>query len=123
MLKKTHTESVSGYLRHNGVSRDDVLHLLGPRVHKAEPSAPQRNERTVFDFEFVTVGVDLFSHLQHCERWECIMSATARAKYLFLMAGTFRKHTLSVTLRQVADVVLVEILVEGRSQQLLGQIR
>lgn len=58
---------VSGYSRHDGVSRDDVLHLLGPRVHKAEPSAPQRNERTVFDFEFVTVGVDLFSHLQNCE--------------------------------------------------------
>lgn len=64
--RQVKTERVSGYLRHDGVRRDDVLHLLGPRVHKAEPPAPQRDERTVFDFEFVTVGVDLFSHLQNC---------------------------------------------------------
>lgn len=30
--------------------------------------------------------------------------------------------TLSVALCQVADVVLVEILIEGGSQQLLGQV-
>ncbi len=55
-----------GYLRHNSVGGDDVLNLLGPGVHEAEPSAPQRDEGAVFDFEFVTVGVDLLSHLQHC---------------------------------------------------------
>lgn len=80
--KKPHTHRVSGYSRYNSVGRDDVLHLLGPRVHKAEPSAPQRDERTVFDFEFVTVGVDLFSHLQHCEYWKCLLSATAQTKRL-----------------------------------------
>lgn len=54
------------YSRDDGVGGDDVLHLLGPGVHEAEPSAPQRDEGTVFDLEFVTVGVDLLSHLQHC---------------------------------------------------------
>lgn len=57
---------VPGYSRDDGVGGDDVLHLLGPGVHEAEPSAPQRDEGTVFDLEFVTVGVDLLSHLQHC---------------------------------------------------------
>lgn len=56
---------VPGYSRDDGVGGDDVLHLLGPGVHEAEPSAPQRDEGTVFDLEFVTVGVDLLSHLQH----------------------------------------------------------
>lgn len=57
---------VFGYLRDNRVGGDDVLHLLGPGVHETEPSAPQRDEGAVFDLEFVTVGVDLLSHLQHC---------------------------------------------------------
>lgn len=58
--------AVLGHLRHNGVGGDDVLHLLGPGVHEAEPSASQCDERAIFDLEFVTVGVDLLSHLQHC---------------------------------------------------------
>lgn len=58
--------AVHGYLRHNGVGGDNVFHLLGPGVHEAEPSASQRDERAIFDLEFVTVGVDLLSHLQHC---------------------------------------------------------
>lgn len=53
-------------LRDDGVGGDDVLHLLGPGVHEAEPPAPQRDEGAVFDLEFVTVGVDLLPHLQHC---------------------------------------------------------
>lgn len=56
---------VLGYLRDNGVGGNDVLHLLGPGVHETEPSTPQCDEGAVFDFEFVTVGVDLLSHLQH----------------------------------------------------------
>lgn len=56
------------YLRDNSVGGDDVLHLLGPGVHEAEPPAPQRDEGAIFDLEFVTVGVDLLSHLQHCGR-------------------------------------------------------
>lgn len=57
---------VLGHLRDDCVGGDDVLHLLGPGVHEAEPSAPQRDEGAVFDLELVTVGVDLLSHLQHC---------------------------------------------------------
>lgn len=56
------------YLRHHGVGGHDVLHLLGPGVHEAEPATPQSDERTVFDLELVTVGVDLLSHLQHWSR-------------------------------------------------------
>ena len=56
------------YLRHNSVGGDNVLHLLGPGVHEAEPSAPQCYEGAIFDLEFVTVGVDLLSHLQHYEQ-------------------------------------------------------
>ena len=52
--------------RDDGVGGDDVLHLLGPGVHEAEPATPQRDERAVFDLELVTVGVDLLPHLQHC---------------------------------------------------------
>lgn len=58
--------SLCVYLRHYSVGGDDVLHLLGPGVHEAEPSAPQGDERAVFNLEFVTVGVDFLSHLQHC---------------------------------------------------------
>ena len=58
---------MSWYLRHDGVGGDDVLHLLGPGVHEAEPPAPQRDEGAILDLELVTVGVDLLSHLQHWE--------------------------------------------------------
>ena len=37
-------------------------------------------------------------------------------------AGLRTEATLSVALGEVGDVVLVEILVEGRPQQLLGQV-
>lgn len=57
---------VVGYSRDDCVGGDYILHLLGPGVHETEPSASQRDKGTVFDLEFVTVGVDLLSHLQHC---------------------------------------------------------
>lgn len=111
--------SGSRHLRNNGVGGDDVLHLLGPGVHEAEPSAPQRDEGAVFDFELVTVGVDLLPHLQHCGQAErgalqrgCSSAVSSCSKTL----------TLSVTLGQVVDVVLVEVLVEGGSKQLLRQV-
>lgn len=71
-----------GHLRYDGVGGDDVLHLLGPRVHEAEPSAPQRDEGAVFDLEFVTVGVDLLSHLQDCGHRKYTMSTFVTADSL-----------------------------------------
>ena len=53
-------------LRDDGVGGDDVLHLFGPGVHEAEPSAAQRDERAIFYLELVQVCVDLLPHLQYC---------------------------------------------------------
>lgn len=128
---------VARYLRHNSVGGHNVLHLLGPGVHEAEPSAPQRDKGAIFDLEFVTVGVDLLSHLQHYEQngphsknmvstethtENTIHSSTVSLVDSFSYFVAFSTGTLSVALCQVADVVLVEILIEGGSQQLLGQV-
>lgn len=39
-MKQTNVLARVRYVRHDGVGGDDVLHLLGPGVHEAEPSAP-----------------------------------------------------------------------------------
>lgn len=78
-----------GHLRHNGVGGHDVLHLLGPGVHKAEPSAPQRDEGAVFDLEFVTVGVNLLSHLQHCGHRKHIVGTTQAENIIIVFSLLF----------------------------------
>lgn len=114
--------TVFRYSRDNSVGGNDVLHLLGPGIHEAEPPAPQRDEGAVFDLELVTVGVDLLSHLEHCGKH--IHSCGEREHPL----RTLESHdhecppTLSVALCQVANVVLVEILIKRGSKQLLGQV-
>lgn len=51
------------HLQNNGVGGDDVLYFLGPRVHETEPPAPQRDERTIFDFKLIAISCNLFSCL------------------------------------------------------------
>lgn len=51
--------------RDDCVCGDDVLDLLGPRVHETEPATSQSDEGAIFDLELVTISVDFITHLQH----------------------------------------------------------
>lgn len=111
------------YLRDHGVGGNDVLHFLGPGVHETEPSTPQRDKGAVFDFKLVTVGVDLLSHLQHYGHTHQHHDEQQACRLVWSVIFEYNgAGTLPVALRQVADVILVEILIKGSSEQLLRQV-